>query len=224
MGQPEIEAEVIEMQTRAPIANKLRRLDTRGLEALGEFASFLEKTQLDKLCPDVNIEFSQPGGFARLLEHIVVHQYFLGLDYNREVTWEEAVTDWYHFLYKPITTIIAERNILREFPGRTEADLYLWITDHHWTLNQEELKHHDHDVGLDEAAEDFARKHSARLARKISRALKSWVGVWRGINAPASTASAGTPEPTLDILAVDLSKDQTADMIETRLLTSAPHT
>lgn len=221
-GQTFIDAEVIEMQTRAPLTRNISRLDPRGLEALGEYASFLEKTQLDKLRPDVNIEFSQPGGYARLLEHIVVHQYFLGLDYRRDVSWEEAVTDWYDYVYMPIINIIRERRVLADFPGRTEADLYLWITDHHWSLNQQEIQHHTHDVGFEEAAQDLVRKRSPRLSRKIARALEKWVAAWRGENAPASRPKAGTPEPTLEIIETDLSKDSTLDMIEPHLFTDAP--
>lgn len=222
-GQSYIDAEVIEMQTRAPLTRDLQRLDPKGLEALGEYASFLEKTQLDKLRPDVHIEFSQPGGYARLLEHIVVHQYFLGLDYRRDVSWEEAVTDWYDYVYMPITEITRERKVLAEFPGRTEADLYLWITDHHWSLNEQEIRHHTHDVGFDEAAQDLIRQRSPRLGRKIARALEAWVTAWRGKNAPASKPTAGIPEPDLRLTETDLSKETTLDIVEPRIFTDAPY-
>ncbi len=223
IGQKYIDAEVIEMKTRQPLTRDIRRLDPKGLEALGEYASFLEKTQLDKLRPDVNIEFSQPGGYARLLEHIVVHQYFLGLDYKRDVSWEEAVTDWYDYVYMPIVNIIRERHVLEEFPGRTEADLYLWITDHHWSLNQQELAHHTHDVGFDEAAEDLVRKRSPRLSRKIARALTAWLTAWRGENMPPHKPRAGVPEPTLAITETDLSKEPTLDIVEPRVFSDASY-
>ncbi len=221
-GQEYIDAEVVEMRTHAPLTNDLKRLDPSNLEALGEYASFLAKTQLDKLRPDVAIDFSQPGGYARLLEHIVVHQYFLGLDYQRDVSWDQAVADWYDFVYLPIANLIRERQILREFPGRTQADLYLWITDHHWTLHQQELQHHTHDVGFDQAADDMVKKHSQRLSRKIGRALSQWVDLWRGANAPLADAHS-VAEPNLNALERDLSNQETADMIEPRLHALAPH-
>jgi hypothetical protein len=199
-GQTYIDAEVIEMQTRTPLTTNIRRLDPKGLEALGEYAVFLEKTGLDRLRPDVNIEFSQPGGYARLLEHIVVHQYFLGLDYRRDVSWEQAVTDWYDYVYMPIVTIVRERGVMSEFSGRTEADLYLWVTDHHWWLNQQEIRHHTYDVGFEEAAQDLVRKKSPRLSRKLARALKAWMSSWRGENKPPSDPRAGLPEPALQIV------------------------
>lgn len=223
MGQSFIDAEVIEMQTHTPLTTNLKRLDPSQIEALGEYGSFLGKTQLDKLRPDVNIEFSQPGGYTRLLEHIVVHQYFLGLDYRRDVSWEEAVTDWYDYVYMPIIAIIREQNALSEFSKRTEADLYLWITDHHWYLNEQEIQDHKYDLGFDEATQDLVRKQSPRLARKVARALATWVRVWRGENMPANRPEAGTPEPDLEVIETDLKKEPMLDMIEPRIFMDAPY-
>jgi hypothetical protein len=33
--------------------------------------------------------------------------------------------------------VIRETNILKDFPGKTEADLYLWVLDHQRYLSQE---------------------------------------------------------------------------------------
>lgn len=182
VGQHYIDAEVIEMRTRVPLSVVRGKLDSSSVEALGEYAAFLEKTHLDQLRPDVNIHFSQPGGYARLLEHIIVHQYFVGLDDQRTMTWEEAVTDWYDNLYCPIVDSIRDRSILKEFPGRTEADLYLWITDHHYYLAQQAEANHRTKMGLDEAAQDYTRKYSPRLARKVVRVVEQLVQSWRASN------------------------------------------
>jgi hypothetical protein len=58
--------------------------------------------------------------------------------------------------YTPIVNIIRQRDVLQEFPGRTEADLYLWLC-----RVQEELKAHygDH-VLMEEAADDLALRFS----------------------------------------------------------------
>jgi hypothetical protein len=47
------------------------------------------------------------------------------------------VGNWYDEAYLPVLATIREQNILRDFPGRTEADLYLWISDHQLALRQE---------------------------------------------------------------------------------------
>lgn len=188
-GQLEIDAEVVEMRTRVPPNLLHRRLDSSQLEALGEYATFLEKTQLDKLRPGADIKFSRPGGYARLLEHIIVHQYFMGLDYQRDISWQEAVADWYDTVYEPLVRVIRERRILDDFPTRTEADLYLWIIDHHYYLSQQDAND-AHDVTLDHAAQDYVRHHSPRLSRKLARQIRKWIAAWRGANPPD-----GAPPP-----------------------------
>jgi hypothetical protein len=42
----------------------------------------------------------------------------------------EAIAHWYDEVYFPIVEIIRESKIMKEFPGETEGDLYLWVLDH----------------------------------------------------------------------------------------------
>ncbi len=168
-GQEFIDAEVIEVRTRVPMTIADKGLEPEDLEIIGEYATFLEETQLDRLRPDAAIRFSQPGGYSRLLEHIVVHRYFMGLDFNRDVSWEEAVGDWYDYIYMAMVRIIREREILKDVPDRTEADLYLWIMDHHHFLQERG------EPGWDRAAEDLRRNFSPRLNRKLVRLLRNLV-------------------------------------------------
>ena len=126
-GQIYIEAEVRECATRVNITPDIRLED---LEILGTKVSFLERTSLDSLKPDANIKVTIPDGFERMLEHIAVHRYFMGIDWKRDISDEEAVAHWYDTVYMPVVKVIRETNILKEFPGKTEADLYLWVLDH----------------------------------------------------------------------------------------------
>jgi hypothetical protein len=162
-GQQFIDGEVIEVQTRVPLSPELTALD---LEIVGEYADFIERTQIDKLRPAHNIRFSEPGGYARLIEHIAVHRYFMGLERQQKIPWLEAVAHWYDNVYLPMVHIIREHKILKDFPRRTEADLYLWIMDHHYFLNEHHL------VGLDDAAIDFAANYSQRIDKKFLRGLR----------------------------------------------------
>jgi hypothetical protein len=126
-GQVYLEAEVRECATRVNITADIKPED---LEILGSKVNFLERTSLDTLKPDANIKVTIPDGFERILEHIAVHRYFMGLDWQRDISVEEAVTHWYDTVYMPVVSVIRDTNILRDFPGKTEADLYLWVLDH----------------------------------------------------------------------------------------------
>jgi nucleotide-binding universal stress UspA family protein len=57
-----------------------------------------------------------------------------------------------------VAQTIRERGLLREFPGRTETDLYLWITEH-----REELEAQlGWSISADRAAEDLAERRSSQ--------------------------------------------------------------
>jgi len=134
-GQLYIEAEVRECATRVNITPNIKPED---LEILGNEVNFLERTSIDSLIPDANIKLTIPDGFDRMLEHIAVHRYFMGLDLKRDISEEEAIRDWYENVYMPIVRVIRETNILKEFPDKTEGDLYLWVLDHQHYLQEEE--------------------------------------------------------------------------------------
>lgn len=146
----------------------------------GEYAEFLEKIRLPELRPGHEpILFSKAGRYDVLLDHIHTHQYFMGLNQKRSISWEEAVTDWYDNLYLPTILEIRENGVMKNFPGRTEADLYLWISDHRYYLSQAL----GHDVGPEEAT------LSAR--RQARRGPLSWLvdrlGSWLSHLAPSAS-------------------------------------
>lgn len=125
-GQLFIEAEVRECSTKVNITRDLKVED---LEILGEKVEFLERTALDRIRLKSSIKLTIVGGFDRMLEHIAVHRYFMGIDLQRDITEKEAVAHWYDIVYLPIIGVIRRSGILREFPGKTEGDLYLWVLD-----------------------------------------------------------------------------------------------
>lgn len=163
LGARTIQAHVIEYT--GPVAIEAdATLDDLILKA--EKARFLQHTHLDDLHPEDPLELTFPGGYEKLEEHIAVHGYFLGQDRQCDICWTEAVNHWYQHVYLPMVRIIREREVLKDFPGRTEADLYLWIMEHRHYL-AEELKQ---EIDLAQAAAHFAKKYSQRLKRVLGRA------------------------------------------------------
>jgi hypothetical protein len=136
-GQTFIDAEVRECQTKVNITANIQPED---LEILGEKVNFLERTGFDRIRPKANIELTIPDGFDRMLEHIAVHRYFMGLDLQRDIPEEEAVAHWYDKVYLPIVRAVRRSGVLKNFPGKTEGDLYLWVLDRQLFLSQEGRK------------------------------------------------------------------------------------
>ncbi|MDI7277789.1 MAG: DUF4032 domain-containing protein [Anaerolineae bacterium] len=179
-----IEARVTRVATRVPLtAEAFEQLDdTDQMEIIREYAAFLDQTNLDELRPQQRIWFSTRGHYRVLLEHIAVHRYFMGLDLKREVPYEEAVAHWYDSLYEPIVAAIRRDNILADFPGRTEADLYLWIIDHQYYLSER----YGPTIGPDDAADDFMERFGGPPVLRAVRALwervrRATVGLPRAI-------------------------------------------
>jgi len=134
-GQQFIDAEVREVESRVPVTAGMQPDD---LERLGERIEFLERTQLDRWYPEAVIKPTVLGGYERLLEHIAVHRYFMGIDRGRSISEEEAVRHWHETLYLPVVQVVERSEVLEELPGRTATDFYLWTMDHlHFLRSQE---------------------------------------------------------------------------------------
>jgi ParB-like nuclease domain len=125
LGRDTINGRVIEVKTRAPLGP---HVDGAALLRAAEYASFLEATQLDKVRPEARLECSRLGRYDEIFNHILGHRYFLGLERGREVPVAEAAASWYDNVYLPVAEVIRSHNVLDQFPGWTEADLYVEIT------------------------------------------------------------------------------------------------
>ena len=162
-GQEYIDAYVIELHVPVPVAS---------LEALEDWVcdqdalDFAAQTRLHQLRPESAIELSLCGQYQKLLEHIRVHRWFLGTARGECVAWDEAVLSWYDRVYAPLVAAVRESGVLADFPKRTEADLYLWIVEHRWYLEQS-----GEDVPLEAAVRGYAAAYSPRLWRRLVRLI-----------------------------------------------------
>ncbi len=132
-GLTHIEANVSEVESRVTLAPDV---DVDDLIIKAEYAHFLEVTGLDDTRPEQDIALTEPGRYRILLEHIEVHRYYLGLQWEREPSLEEAAASWFDTVYLPIIEALRETEIMEEFPQRTEADLYLWVAYHRERLRE----------------------------------------------------------------------------------------
>jgi hypothetical protein len=159
-GQFYIDAEVTEIETPALIDASLSIDD---LIRKKEQAEFFVQTHLNELHPEEHLELTVPGGYDKLLEHIHTHQWFEGEQLKHPVPLEEAARSWYADVYLPLVNVIRQNEILKQFPNRTEADLYLWIIEHLYYLREEVRQ----EVSLEEAASHFAKEYSEQPLQRI---------------------------------------------------------
>jgi hypothetical protein len=160
-------ARVVEIPVRVPLDADTSPDD---LILKSGYAEFLEKTSLDRRFPKQRLELTRAGGYRGLVQHIEVHQYYMGLRSRHFPTLPEAAADWYQRVYLPVVERIRNSGILKNFPGRTEADLYLWIAENRARL---QMRYADQDGSQEaqEAVHDFAQKHRVP-------ALVRWIRHW----------------------------------------------
>lgn len=173
LGASHIQAYVTEVQSRVPLTPDTSPDD---LILKAEYANFLEQTQIDKLRPGSDLSVSVPGQYQILLEHIEVHQYFMEIETLSEISYDEAVMHFYDFVYLPVVRIIRALGILRQYPGRTETDLYLWVSKHRRQLAEQ----FGWEIPTEYAASDLAdreyvEKHKLldRMSQKIIHIILS---------------------------------------------------
>jgi hypothetical protein len=126
-GVEMIDAEVIELRTRVPVDSELT---ARDLLHKVEHRHLLERLPIDRVLPEIKVEFSDVADYRRLATYIEAHGFRVSQLWKRYVSPEEVLRDWYEYSYRPIAEMIREERILDAFPDRTELDLYLWIVYH----------------------------------------------------------------------------------------------
>lgn len=166
-----IEAYVTQIKTKVPLSPDVQPDD---LIVKAEYADFLELTGLDEIRPEANLSVTVPGQYSRLLEHIEVHRYFMGLEQQREIPFEDAVGHWYDQVYLPVVQVMRDLEVLQEFPERTEADLYLWLSSHRAALEDAlgwDIEPEDAAVDLVERFGPEPQSRMLRAARRLLDAL-----------------------------------------------------
>jgi hypothetical protein len=169
LGQEFIRANVIEVRTRVPLGPDV---SAHELLCSAEYASFLEITQLDRLCPEARVECKHLGHYDVIYQHILGHRYLLSQDRGYEVSLSEAVVSWYSSVYRPVMEVVLKHRIAEHFPDWTEGDLYLALT-RRWL----ELSHEDESAGPEGAGaallqEAEEREHSAAWLSMLRRWLR----------------------------------------------------
>jgi hypothetical protein len=166
----EIEAYVWEYVNPVPGVRSSVDLDTLITES--ERQDFLAQTRLDDLRPNHNIRLTLPGGYTKLLRQIAHCQDVLQKIDGEPISYEDAVTGWYDLTYETAILLIKKACVLDLFPNRTEADFYVWITQH-----QRELRRrYGRQVMLQDATEDFEKRRLRSPVRRGWRWLRQRLG------------------------------------------------
>jgi hypothetical protein len=190
LGQETIPAHVIEVRTTAPLDPDV---DPRDLLCTAEYARFLERTQLHRVRPEARVECSHLGRYDVILDHILGHRYFLGLERGHEVPLPEAAASWYDNVFLPVMNVLREHRVAESFPGWSGGDLYLAVTKL-WL----QMREADEAAGPEAAAARLVDERDRREERDpqlaaMARAMRRWA---RGRRPRTLFLKAARPRPS----------------------------
>ena len=112
--------------TTIPVDAEIQPGDTLD-EAIikAECAHFVAQTRLAESCGGLDLAVTRPGAYPRLLEQIYAHRLLTG----EKVSFPQAAARWHQQVYLPLAEHLRSANLLRKFPARTSADLYVWLAE-----------------------------------------------------------------------------------------------
>ncbi len=167
LGADHIQAYVTEVNTKVPLSPDVKPDD---LIIKAEQAEFLEHTRLDKVRHQNDLQVTVPGKYQVLETHIEVHRHFMGIEEERYVPEVEAAAHWYDHVYLPAVQLIRRRGILRDFPGRTETDLYLWLSEHKAELEEQLGWQVPPEMAVDNLVTRFSQQPT-RVAERVGKRI-----------------------------------------------------
>ena len=166
-GWKTIQAHVIEIRTDIPLTAAIQPDE---LIVKAEYASFLEQTGFNRRQVPVDLRLTIPGGYQNLLDEIWTLRCQLEENEQKACTVRDAAESWYRNIYVPFAEGVHERGMMRWFPERTIADLYVWMSEHRGELEKEL----GWTIRPETAAEVAIQQRSPRAASEETR-----VGSWR---------------------------------------------
>jgi hypothetical protein len=169
-GTEAVDAEVTSLSTAIRISPSMTTEDLRSALIQYEKKLFYEKTNFPALT-GAELDFTIPGRFDIIYDHILVHKYYLNQQVSGELPFDTALISWYNNIYKPVTAIIGEENLCSYFQDRTEGDLYVWIVKH-WDLLK---KKYGIQYSLKDAVRDFRYKYSGTEKPSFFAVIRSLV-------------------------------------------------
>ncbi len=167
-GVENIDAEVISLKSEIKLKPGMTQRQIEKAVITYEKRVFYTETGFGDLTDCWNLDFTSPGQYDVVYQHILTHKYYLSQHQNQEVPLNDSILSWYDNLYQPIVSTIRKKHIMRRFRGRTPSDLYVWVI-RYW----DDLKSkYGQDFSIDDAAEQFKNTQTPNIIERILRFFK----------------------------------------------------
>lgn len=167
-GVENIDAEVISLQSEIKLRPSTSKKGILKQIIQYEKRVFYAETNFGDITDCWNIDFSTPGQYDVLYQHILIHKYYINQNKSEEISMQEAIISWYEKVYVPVIQAIKKQKLLKKFKHRTLSDMYVWLI-RYW----DEIKmKFGQDIGIDSAASEFSKKFTPNIVRRIIDSIK----------------------------------------------------
>jgi nucleotide-binding universal stress UspA family protein len=133
LGNTTISAHVTEIQTRLKLD---AAADPADVLCQAYYLDFLERTRLDESRPEADLELTYCDQYDALLAQIAAHQGRIAEREGMLLSFTAAAARWYDEVYVPVRRLIRSQGTLRNFEERTEADLYVLLSERREEVEQ----------------------------------------------------------------------------------------
>lgn len=170
-GIENIDAEVISLQSEIKLKPSTSKKGILKQVIQYEKRVFYSQTNFGDITDCWNIDFSTPGQYDVLYQHILIHKYYINQNQTEEISMQEAIISWYEKVYLPVVQAIKKQKLLRKFKNRTLSDMYVWLI-RYWDEVKQKF---GQDIGIDSAASEFSKKFSQNFFKNCISKIKSIV-------------------------------------------------
>ena len=184
-GTEFIDAEVVSLQSEITIKDAGNINDLIRQIINFEKRTFYMETSFGDITDYWVMDFTTPGKYDLIYNHILTHKYYINMDKSEEISWDEAVMSWFKNVYLPVIHYLEDNKTMKHFRKRTESDLYVWIMKY-W----DQLKNkYGNDVPLNDAVAELEKNHKVPYRKKLLNAFKKII-----LRRYISTATSSTLE------------------------------
>ena len=116
-GALEIDAEVTSLSSAVRIDKGMDMNDIRSALIDYEKREFYAQTMFGQITDDADLDFTSAGAYDQIVEHILVHKYYMNQGSDKEIDFVMAIDSWYRTVYAPIAVAIKSERLDARFRG-----------------------------------------------------------------------------------------------------------
>lgn len=155
-GVENIDAEVVSLQSEIKL-KPTSTIDQIQKQVINyEKRVFYAETNFGDITDYWCLDFSVPGQYDEIYNHILMHKYYINQNVSLEIPFEEAVISWFENVYMPVIKALEGHHLMRHFRGRTKSDMYVFLIKY-WDDIKSKL---GNDFSLDQATENFKKQYA----------------------------------------------------------------